>query len=262
MPGGAAHDAAHPRAALILLAAGAATRFGSPTNKVFQSLAGRSVLTWSLDSTAALPAVTRTLLVVRDDERIRAGTVIDGESPVRDVEVVAGGASRHESEYNALRVLAPDISRGAIDLVVIHDAARPLAGQDLFTGVIDAARTAGGAVPGRRVDGLLPVPGGDTIDGTTIYVQTPQAFRALDLLRSYQTAATRGFDGSDTSSCVERFSDLEVRWLPGPATNIKITFAEDMLVAERIVERARAAAERTASAARTDSAVGQRPEAR
>lgn len=224
--------------ALVLLAAGTGTRFGHATNKVFLPLAGRSVLTWSLDSTASLPAITRTLLVVRDGEQASVRDTLDRESPGRAVELVPGGATRHRSEHNALAVLAPAIEDGEIDTVVVHDAARPLAGRDLFVDVIDAARVTGAAIPGRPISGALPVPGHDVAAGATmIRVQTPQAFRARDLLRCYVLADTHGFAGSDTASCVERFGETDVHWVRAPATNIKITFADDMLVAKHILEQ-------------------------
>jgi 2-C-methyl-D-erythritol 4-phosphate cytidylyltransferase len=227
-----------PGAALVLLAAGSGTRAGHATNKVFLPLAGRRVFTWSLDWTSSMTQITRTLLVVRDDERSIAHENLARESPDRDVELVSGGASRHQSEYNALRALEPSISRGEIDLVVIHDAARPLVGTALFAEVIEAAREAGGAIPGRCIESLHPLPGGESdAVRTLVSVQTPQAFRAIDLLKAYDAAEGAGFEGTDTSSCVERYSGLEVRWISAAATNIKITFAEDLFVAHRILER-------------------------
>jgi 2-C-methyl-D-erythritol 4-phosphate cytidylyltransferase len=239
-----------PGAALVLLAAGSGTRSGHETNKVFLPLAGRLVFTWSLDWTSTMSEITRTLLVVRDAERSVAQAGLARESPGRDVELVTGGRTRHQSEYNALRALEPSISRGEIDVVVIHDAARPLVGSALFGEVIEAARETGGAIPGRQIDSLQSL--GSDVDAarTLISVQTPQAFRAIDLLKAYDAAETAGFEGTDTSSCVERFSELEIRWIPAAATNIKITFAEDLLVAHRILaRRSSAVSERKASPA-------------
>jgi 2-C-methyl-D-erythritol 4-phosphate cytidylyltransferase len=239
-------------AALVLLAAGAGTRFGHGTNKVFLPLAGRSVLGWSLHWTASIPAITRTLLVVRDAEQASVRDRLRRESPGRAVELVPGGETRHRSEYNALAVLAAVIEDGEIDTVVVHDAARPLAGAELFTGVIDAARATGAAVPARPVAGAVPVDGTDAVAAESmICVQTPQAFSARELLRCYLLADTEGFEGSDTASCVERFGDTDVHWLRAPATNIKITFEDDLLVAQHLLERRLPGARTTAAPAPT-----------
>jgi 2-C-methyl-D-erythritol 4-phosphate cytidylyltransferase len=69
-----------------------------------------------------------------------------------------------------------------------------------------------------------------------VTVQTPQAFRAAPLLQAYQEASA-AFAGTDTASCVERYTDLVVRWVPGSADNIKITFPHDLAVAEHLMAR-------------------------
>jgi 2-C-methyl-D-erythritol 4-phosphate cytidylyltransferase len=68
-----------------------------------------------------------------------------------------------------------------------------------------------------------------------VAVQTPQAFRALPLLIAYERAERDGFVGTDTASCVERYTDLAVHCVPGSAENIKITFREDLLLAEQLL---------------------------
>lgn len=224
-----------PAAALVLLAAGSGSRTGHPKNKVFLPLAGRCVLTWSLDRTTSLPQIGPVVLVVRDDEVAAARTVLEQESPERDVRIVPGGPTRHGSEWNALRCLAAEIGSGEVDVVVVHDAARPLSDRALFVEVVRMARAHGGAVPGRRQGSLL----GDDLRGSgfdAVTVQTPQAFRAAPLLAAHEAAHRAGFQSSDTAACVESFGDaVTVRFLPGPASNIKITFAEDMLLAEALL---------------------------
>lgn len=237
----------------MLLAAGNGQRAGHATNKVFLPLAGRRVFTWSLDWTAAMSEITQSLLVVRDEDRDFATTTLARESPGRDVRVVVGGSTRHGSEWAALSALADEIRAGTIDVVVIHDAARPLAGSALFRDVIDTARRRGGALPGRPAPALLAT----MIDGSeefvplapavtnghgpprrhTVAVQTPQAFRAAPLLEAYEAAERSGFVGSDTAACIERFGSLDIAYLPGEAHNIKITFPEDLFVAERLLAR-------------------------
>ena len=66
-------------------------------------------------------------------------------------------------------------------------------------------------------------------------MQTPQGFRAAPLLAAYDRAREVGFVGTDTASCVQRFTDLPVRWVPGDERNLKITYPHDVARAERLV---------------------------
>ena len=72
-----------------------------------------------------------------------------------------------------------------------------------------------------------------------VAVQTPQAFRARPLLDAYRRAERDGFVGTDTASCVERYTDLAIHCVPSPATNLKITFPEDVALAERLLRAPR-----------------------
>ena len=104
------------------------------------------------------------------------------------MELVEGGDSRHASEFNVLQYLASDIESGAIDVVLIHDAARPLAGPDMMRTALAVAREFGGAVPALAAPDVVGVAqSGDfapsRTDRNLVRVQTPQAFRALPLLR-------------------------------------------------------------------------------
>jgi len=237
-PGAVTSSPTVRRAALVLLAAGSGSRTGHRTNKVFLSLAGRRVFVWSLDATRVVPDIGPVVLVVREDEQGAAREVLDREAPGRAVRIVVGGASRHSSEWSALQALAPDIERGEVDVVVVHDAARPLSGPALFRSVVAAAREHGGAVPGRLQPALLHRDGLSRRAGEAVAVQTPQAFGAAPLLAAYRAAADSGFDGSDTAACVERFGEgMAIHHVPGTPTNIKITFAEDLFLAEALLAR-------------------------
>lgn len=220
-------------AAVVILAAGAGARVGAGSNKVLLPLGDRPVLAWSVRDALAVDDVGRVLLVVRAGE---ADAVAESLAPVlgdAEVGIVEGGATRHASEWAALQALAPEIASGQVDVVAIHDGARPLAGAELFAATIAAAREAGGAIPGVRLTGLLALDGRRLpaeLDG----VQTPQAFRAADVLAAYAAAAREGFDGTDTAACWARYSDLPVTAVPSRSTNLKITFPEDLELALRL----------------------------
>src|SRR6266511_2763753 len=199
----AMHNGAAGSYAGIVLAAGSGTRVGHSGSKAYLPLAGRSVLVWALETLAGTGGVERLVLAVRDQDLELAGEVLERELPGVGVDLVAGGPTRHESEHRALRLLAGDIRRGAIAAVLLDDAARLLPGD------------------GERL----------------VSIQTPQAFRAAPLLDAYEAAARDGFAGTDTAACIERYTDLEVAVVPGEPGNLKITFADDLLIAERLLRR-------------------------
>ena len=221
-----------------MLAAGDGRRVGHDTNKVLLPLAGRRVFTWAIRWACSLPGIAHVVLVIREGDRPSVEATLRRELPDQPVILVTGGSSRHESEWNALQALRPSIRAGDLDVVVIHDAARPLASAELFREVICAAHRHGGALPVReqpalsqmRFDGPVPAE-------RTVAVQTPQAFRAAPLLEAYSRAEREAFVGTDTASCVERYTDVAVRCVAGDARNIKITFPEDLFLAERLLAK-------------------------
>jgi 2-C-methyl-D-erythritol 4-phosphate cytidylyltransferase len=225
-------------AAGVVLASGAGTRVGAGLNKVYLPLAGRRLVSWSLEAFSRVSGIGVLVLVIRPQDAELAAEVLDTHSEA--VEVVHGGGTRQESELNALRHLSDRISAGRIDTVLLHDAARPLAAPDLISAVLATAREYGGAVPGLVADDIVAVTGdGTRLDGPApagvVRMQTPQGFRATALLAAYERAAREGFVGTDTASCLERFSSLPVRWVPGSDENFKITYPHDLVIAERVI---------------------------
>ncbi|MGV0848848.1 IspD/TarI family cytidylyltransferase [Mycolicibacterium phlei] len=224
-----------PQAVAVVLAAGMGTRVGADGNKAYLPVAGRPLAAWSLQTAARVPEIARIVLVYRRGEQRLARDLADGELPGVAVEFVEGGDSRHGSELNALNYLAADIESGAVDVVLIHDAARPLAGPQMFTRALQVAREFGGAIPALPMSGAVTADLAAVPDATLVRVQTPQAFRARALLAAYRQAERDGFDGTDTSSCIEEFTDIVVRTFPGELRNLKVTFARDIAIAEHLL---------------------------
>jgi 2-C-methyl-D-erythritol 4-phosphate cytidylyltransferase len=221
-------------AAVVILAAGSGSRVGAETNKVLLPLGDSSVLGHSVRAVLELADVTHLVLGVRagDEDAVRAAVApLLGAHEVR---MVRGGATRHASEWAALQTLADDIETGEVDVVAVHDGARPLAGSALFEATLAAAREHGGALPVVGLPGLL---GRDLRRvGTGLAgVQTPQAFRAVPLLDAHRRAAEEGYESTDTAACFERYCDLPVVAVDGGPTNLKVTFPEDVAVAERLL---------------------------
>ncbi|TYL46434.1 NTP transferase domain-containing protein [Nocardioides sp. BGMRC 2183] len=226
-------------AAIVVLGAGSGTRVGADRNKVLLPLGPRPVLAWSVRTALAVDGVTRVVVVCAPGEQQAVAAAIRSEieAEEREVTLVRGGSSRHASEAAALDVLGSDIDAGRIDVVAIHDGARPLAPPALFGEAITTARHYGGAVPVVDLPGLAsrdaaaPVEAEMRLAG----VQTPQAFRAQPLRRAYLAAAEDGFEGTDTAACLERWApDLRIRAIAGRSANLKVTWPEDLATAEAL----------------------------
>ncbi|MFI7586631.1 2-C-methyl-D-erythritol 4-phosphate cytidylyltransferase [Spongisporangium articulatum] len=226
-------------AAFVVLAGGSGSRFGAASNKVYLPVAGRPVIAWSLAWTAEVPEVGPVVLVIRPGEEDDAAAAVSAAGlPSGSVEVVHGGDTRHRSEQAALDLLRARIDAGEIDVVAIHDGARPLAGAALLAEVITVARVHGGAVPTVpeprawrfAPDGRL-VPPVEALHA----VQTPQAFRAGPLLTAYDAATAAGTEGTDTASALEGVPGVRVVSVPGHADNLKVTFAPDLSRAEDLL---------------------------
>lgn len=216
-------------AAIVVLAGGVGARVGAGRNKALLPLAGRPVIAHSVRRALdARPSVV--VVVVRAEDRDALAAAIQPILGSDEVALLDGGEERHDSEWNALRALQPRIETGEIDVVAIHDAARPLAPVRLFADVIAAAREKGGAIPTVRIDHVVGTDGSELVS-----VQTPQAFRANELLESYRRADAEGFHGTDTASCIERFSEMTIVGVPSTTANLKVTYPEDLAVAEELL---------------------------
>lgn len=218
----------------MILAAGAGSRVGAGTNKVLLPLGDAPVVAWSVRTALALDDVRRVVLVARAGEE---SAVRDAVAPVlgeREVLLATGGASRHESEWQALQVLADEIDSGEVDVVAVHDGARPLAPAALFAAVVAAAREHGGAVPAAPLSGLV-TSSLEPVEGDLVGVQTPQAFQARPLLAAYRSSAADGFAGTDTAACFARYAGSRTAAVPSGPGNLKITFAHDVDVAAALL---------------------------
>jgi 2-C-methyl-D-erythritol 4-phosphate cytidylyltransferase / 2-C-methyl-D-erythritol 2,4-cyclodiphosphate synthase len=230
------------RAAALIPAAGRAKRFNSSENKIWAQVAGRTVLEWTLSAFDQHPAITSLVVVAGEEEsdRVRA---IAAAFP-KMTAVVVGGETRAASVKNGLASLPADT-----DIVLVHDAARPLITAEVITRVLEATARTGAAVPGlplsdtvKRVDtdGLVraTLPRTATIDGIILSgltaVQTPQGALVSTLRAAYTAFDFTAAEPTDEASLIEAFGS-PVAVVPGDPTNIKITRQEDLTFAERLI---------------------------
>jgi 2-C-methyl-D-erythritol 4-phosphate cytidylyltransferase len=223
------------RTAVVVLAAGSGRRVGAERNKVLLRLDGIPVLAYSIRTALEVEGAHRVVVVVRPEDRADVADALGPHLGSHDVWLVDGGAERHDSEYLALQALRPDIGAGEIDVVAIHDGARPLASAGLFRRVVDEAAQHSAAVPAVPA-GQLNHASGRLAPESLVAVQTPQAFEARALLAAYDAAASDGFVGTDTAACLERYADTTIRAVEGERRNLKITFPGDLLLAEELLD--------------------------
>src|SRR5215469_7088272 len=229
------------RVFVILPAAGIGTRMaaGGATPvapKQFLEIAGVPVLIRSLKAFLAVPRVDAVCVAVRGAERDRVEAQVGDFKLGPRVHLVEGGDHRQESVANAMAALECDDD----DIVLVHDAVRPLIDPATIERTIDAVAKHGAAIVGvPAVDTIKQVE--RTADGAIItatiprelivLAQTPQGALAGLMRRAFAEAAADGFAGTDEASLLER-AGIEVAVVPGSPRNFKITQPGDIELAE------------------------------
>ena len=204
-------------------------------NKVLLELSGVPILLRTLRRFSAVPAVAELIVVVAKDEIAFVEGMLEKAQGLKPWRVVQGGAERQYSIANGMAHLAADA-----DIVLVHDAARPLVSLAAIEAVIFAAREKGAAIAAVRAKNTIKVVGEDGhVEATPARaslweVQTPQGFRREILQRAYEKAAQDGFLGTDDASLVERIG-AAVFVVESDYGNLKITTPEDLWMAEALL---------------------------
>ncbi|WJV47882.1 2-C-methyl-D-erythritol 4-phosphate cytidylyltransferase [Streptomyces flavofungini] len=251
-PGPAQHaQSTHPaeplRTAAVIPAAGRGVRLGPGAPKALRALNGTPMLIHAVRAMAASRAVSLVVVVAPPDGAPEVKTLLaDHALPERtDFLVVPGGATRQESVQLGLDALPP-----GIDIVLVHDAARPLVPVDTVDGVIEAVRDGAPAVvPALPVaDTVKEVEPGTPGEPEPVLatperarlraVQTPQGFDRATLLRAHE-AAVVGEGATDCAGLVERLGEPVVL-VPGHEEAFKVTRPLDLVLAEAVLARRRA----------------------
>jgi 2-C-methyl-D-erythritol 4-phosphate cytidylyltransferase len=208
-------------------------------SKQFTELAGTPILIHTLRKFAAVAAVSEIWVALRENEIDAFRERLEKEAKdvlAKRVELVVGGEHRQQSVEHALNAVkaAPD------DIVLVHDAVRPLVSPEIIHEVIEAAKKYGAAIAGLpAVDTVKQVERtaeGAIIKATiprasVVLAQTPQGFRYDVIKKVFDEATADGFMGTDEASLAER-AGREVAVVMGSPKNIKITNPGDMELAE------------------------------
>lgn len=220
-----------PTCIALIVAGGSGQRFGAERPKQYLDLAGKPVLRRTVEAFLGHPQVTGVRVVIDPTWRDAYDAALSG---LALPDPVAGGASRQDSVRNGLEALAAD---GAPDLVLIHDAARPLIDADTIAAVIAALDGTPGAIAAVPVADTLKRGSGDAIAGTVDRdglwrAQTPQGFRFPAILEAHRAAA--GLSLTDDAAVAER-AGLTVALVPSKEDNFKVTTPDDLTRATRAI---------------------------
>jgi len=225
-----------PKVFAMVLAAGQGTRIGDAVPKQYIPIAGKPMMFHSIEALAAVARIERLFVVLAPLDRHWAEH--DWSALPDKIEAVfCGGARRSESVRNTLRFIEPRVAKD--DWVLVHDAARPCIQTELVEQFLDE-------IGDDPVGGLLAMPLADTLKSAdenqrvaaTVprlklwRAQTPQMFR-YDLLRR---GLEKKPDATDESEAVETIGYSAPRLAQGENSNVKVTFAEDLQIAEMILQ--------------------------
>lgn len=207
-----------------------------PQPKQFLTLDGTPILIHSLRAFAAIDRINAIVVAVRANEIERVQAQIAEYGLAGRIRVVEGGENRQGSVANGLAALPAQDD----DIVLVHDAVRPLIDSATIERTIDAVIAQGAAIVGLpAIDTIKQVERtahGAVITSTipreyVVLAQTPQGFRYGLLQKAFAEAAADGFVGTDEASVVER-AGLPVAVVPGSPANLKITKPGDLELAE------------------------------
>jgi 2-C-methyl-D-erythritol 4-phosphate cytidylyltransferase len=198
---------------MVVVGGGSSSRFGA--DKLMAEVDGRPLIAHTIDAVAGTVDVC--VVVCRADVTASVAALRN------DITVTPGGATRTSSEMAGLA----SIGR-VVDLIGIHDAARPAVDPEMIERLFLVAESDGGAVPLIPYDRLIiekkthqPVRGLHA-------AQTPQVFRGPDLMPAYVRAAQTGFEGHDTVEVMQQFSDVRIVAVTGDRANVKVTYPGDI----------------------------------
>lgn len=217
----------------VIPAAGIGKRFGSEVKKQFFTIFDNTVFYYTLTALRrAYPFDEFILGASPDDfEYITSQLKMAG---IVNYRLIEGGAERYETVYNCIKAVKTDT-------VLIHDAVRPFISSELVQAVIEAGIKTGGAICGLPVRDTLKKVSGEMVEKTVnrdeyVLSHTPQVFDNKTLIKAVENAGEFDIAVTDEAQAMEMFRK-EVSWVLSSPDNIKLTYLEDIGMAESLVQK-------------------------
>ncbi|GER93620.1 2-C-methyl-D-erythritol 4-phosphate cytidylyltransferase [hot springs metagenome] len=233
------------RVVAIVPAAGVGKRFGEEKNKPFYSLFGKPLIIWSLQALQAVEEITEIVPVLKENDLIMCGDLVEQYNITKVKRIVPGGKERQDSVYNGIKTVDDKTS-----VVLIHDGARPLIESDIVRKSLKELKDCDGVVVGVPVkDTIKEVHGSslmahgkeevivkNTLNRNVLWaIQTPQVFFFEKIRDAYVKAAADRYYATDDAALIEQYGG-KIKIIMGSYRNIKITTPEDIDIAEALLK--------------------------
>lgn len=220
---------------VVLPAAGSGKRMGAGRNKLFLELLEKPILIHTLEVFEQDENCTGIWLAVKPAERVVIQKMLENYGISKVKGLPDGGAERQHSVHACMKEMEQ------VDIVLVHDAARPFITRDIIANLVQSAHNFGAAIAGVRAkDTMKKVRNGiieETVDRESLWmIQTPQAFRFDLIVEAEDVAEKVGFLGTDEAMLVERLGH-EVHIVESNYENVKMTTKEDLLFGEAILRK-------------------------
>lgn len=220
---------------VVLPAAGSGKRMGAGKNKLFLLLQQKPILIHTLEVFQNDDNCTGIWLAVKPEERGYIQQMLDEYGIAKVKGLPNGGEERQHSVHSCIKEMEE------VDIVLVHDAARPFVTHDIIASLVVCAKEKGAAIAGVKAkDTMKKVRDGviiETVDREDLWmIQTPQAFRFELLYKAEDVAEKEGFLGTDEAMLVERLGQ-PVHIIEASYDNIKMTTTEDLVLGEAILKK-------------------------
>lgn len=219
----------------VIAAGGKGTRMGADKNKVFLELCGKEIILHTIEAFEKNTNIDEIIVVTGSDDIETVKELKSKHNILKLKTIVEGGKTRQESVYNGLKAASGDV-------ILVHDGARALVSDNEINEVIKNVKIHNAAAVGVMckdtlkeitVDGFIK----GTVDRSKTYqIQTPQGFMMDIILNAHIEAIKNGMDKTDDCALVEE-TGIRIKVCDGSYENIKITTPEDILIAEKILEK-------------------------
>ncbi len=209
----------------IILAAGNSVRFGKNRNKNFETIKGKSILSYSINAFEENKAIDDIIIAIKQEEKESIEKIIMEEKRNKKIQLINGGECRAESVYNCIK-------KAKGEIVVIHDGARPLIKQKYIDECLKNIQEYEAVSMGVRSKDTIKITDekgivkNTTNRENTWLVQTPQCFIKKTLIKAYEKCKIKAKDITD--DCILLEQNNIVKMIPGDYTNIKVTTYDDI----------------------------------